>query len=123
MNMDKTILVVDDSLSIRNLLQVVLQDAGYRVLLAEDGKDALKYFDQDKIRLLITDLHMPVMNGLELIQHVREDERYRYLPILFLTTETKGEIKMEAKKAGATGWITKPFSNEKLLRIINRVLR
>jgi len=123
MNMDRTILVVDDSLSIRNLLQVVLQDAGYQVLLAEDGKDAIKYLDQEGIRLLITDLHMPVMNGLELIKHVRQTDRYRYLPILFLTTETKGEIKMEAKKAGATGWITKPFSNEKLLQIINRVMR
>lgn len=123
MNMNKTILVVDDSLSIRNLLQVVLKDAGYQVLLAEDGKDAIKYLDHEGIRLLITDLHMPVMNGLELIKHVRQTDHYRYLPILFLTTETKGEIKMEAKNAGATGWITKPFSNEKLLQIINRVLR
>lgn len=121
--MGKTILIVDDSYSIRNLLQLVLTNAGYQVLVAEDGKDALKYLDRKDLSLLITDLHMPNMNGLDLIRHVRSMEELRYLPILFLTTETKSEIKLEAKKAGATGWITKPFSNEKLLQIISRVLR
>lgn len=121
--MGKKILIVDDSFSMRNLLQVVLTRAGYQVLMAEDGKDALPYLEREDLSLLITDLHMPNMNGLELIRHIRQTESHRYLPILFLTTETNSEIKMEAKNAGATGWITKPFSNEKLLQIINRVLR
>lgn len=121
--MGKTILIVDDSYSIRNLLQVVLTRAGYEVLMAEDGKDALQYLEREDLSLLITDLHMPNMNGLDLIRHVRKERKHRYLPILFLTTETNSEIKLEAKNSGATGWITKPFSNEKLLQIINRVLR
>lgn len=123
MIMGKTILIVDDSYSIRNLLLVVLTRAGYQVLMAEDGKDALQYLDRKDLSLLITDLHMPNMNGLDLIRHVRQGDDHQYLPILFLTTETNSEIKLEAKNAGATGWITKPFSNEKLLQIINRVLR
>lgn len=121
--MQKTILVVDDSRGIRNLLQLVLEGAGYKILLAEDGKDALKYFDRKKIHLLITDLHMPVMDGMELIKSIRKMRLYRYMPILFLTTETSNEMKLEAKKSGATGWITKPFDNDKLLRILKRVLR
>lgn len=121
--MGKTILIVDDSFSIRNLLQVVLTRAGYEVLMAEDGRDALPHLEREDLSLLITDLHMPNMNGLELIRYVRQTEKHRYLPILFLTTETNSEIKLEAKNAGATGWVTKPFSNEKLLQIINRVLR
>ncbi len=121
--MQKTILVVDDSRSIRNLLQHILEKAGYEILLAEDGRDALTYFDGRDIHLLITDLHMPVMDGMELIKATRKLNLYRYIPILFLTTETNNQVKSEAKKSGATGWITKPFDNDKLIQIIKKVLR
>ena len=122
--MSKTILIVDDSASIRALLNMNLTEAGFNVLEADDGKDALKYFNGDhNIDLLLTDLHMPNMNGLELIKEVRKKEEFRYMPILFLTTETKPELKKEAKSAGATGWITKPFDKEKLLNVIKKVLR
>jgi len=122
--MDRTILIVDDSASIRELLKMILEEEGYNLLVGEDGKDALKYFDgQQTIDLLLTDLHMPNMNGMELIKAVREKPDFKYMPILFLTTETKLETKKEAKKAGATGWITKPFDKEKLLSVIKKVLR
>ncbi len=122
--MSKTILIVDDSVSIRELVKIILEEEGFNVLVGKDGKDALKYFDGNhSINLLLTDLHMPNMNGLELIIEVRKKPDYKYIPILFLTTETKTETKKEAKKAGATGWITKPFDKEKLISVIKKVMR
>jgi len=121
--MEKTILFVDDSASIRELVKLNLQQAGYRVVLAEDGKDALLKLDGQKIHLVITDLHMPNMNGMELIGEIRKREAYAYIPILFLTTETQTQFKLEAKKKGATGWITKPFNHDKLIHTVKKVLR
>lgn len=121
--MKRTILIVDDSESIRKLVQFNLSKADYNVLVANNGQEALSYFNGDRIDLLITDLHMPVMNGLELIKEVRKIEHYKHIPILFLTTETQISLKKEAKDAGATGWIVKPFEFEKLLSTIRRVLR
>jgi len=120
---NKTILFVDDSLSIRTLVKMILEEAGYRVILGEDGQDALPFFDGRTIDLVITDLHMPRMNGLELIKEIRKLQNYSFVPILFLTTETKSELKQEAKSAGATGWITKPFDRGKFLQIIKKVIR
>ncbi len=122
--MAKTILIVDDSESIREVVSFTLENAGYNVLVGIDGKDALKFLDgQNEIDLLITDLYMPNMNGIELIRHVRADANYQRIPILFLTTESQRDKKMEAKAAGATGWIIKPFVPAKLLSALNKVLR
>lgn len=122
--MAKTILIVDDSESIREVVNFTLENAGYNVLVGVDGKDALKYFDgKNVIDLLITDLYMPNMDGIGLIKAVRQDENYKRIPILFLTTESQRERKMEAKNAGATGWIIKPFVPAKLLSALNKVLR
>ncbi len=122
--MPKTIVIVDDSESIRELLKMMLEEEGFHLLVGKDGKDALKFFNgHQPIDLLLTDLHMPNMNGMELIKAVREIPDFRYMPILFLTTETKLETKKEAKEAGATGWITKPFDKERLLSVIKKVLR
>ncbi len=121
--MEKTIVIVDDSESILEVVSFTLSNAGHKVLSAADGKDALKYFDGSKIDLLVTDLHMPVMNGIELIKEVRNKEDYKFTPILFLTTESQQAKKMEAKEAGATGWIVKPFVPEKLLAAISKVVR
>lgn len=121
--MEKTILIVDDSASIRNLVEFTLKDAGFQVLSASNGKEALELFDGRNIHLLLTDLHMPVMTGMELIAEVRKMEDYKYLPILFLTTETQLSIKQEAKKLGATGWIVKPFNEKKLVATIRKVIR
>lgn len=122
--MAKTILIVDDSESIREVVHFTLENAGYNVLVGIDGKDALKFFDgSNQIDLLITDLYMPNMDGIELIKAVRMNEYYKRIPILFLTTESQREKKLEAKDAGATGWIIKPFVPAKLLSALNKVLR
>ncbi len=123
--MSRTILIVDDSESIREVVQFSLQNAGFNVLSANDGTDALRFFDGGNvIDLVITDLYMPQMNGIELIKRIRNFENeYKRVPILFLTTESQKEKKMEAKDAGATGWIIKPFIPAKLLEAINKVIR
>lgn len=118
----KTILIVDDSLSMRDLLKFTLEKNGYNVLVGIDGKNAKNYLDGRHLDLIITDLHMPVMDGIEFIKYVRTLDDYQYTPILFLTTETQTEKKKQAKSAGATGWIIKPFSPPKLLAAINKVL-
>jgi two-component system chemotaxis response regulator CheY len=121
--MAKKILIVDDSESIREVVSFTLENEGYEILSAFDGKDALKHLDGKSIDLIITDLHMPNMNGIELIKEVRTMEPYKRVPILFLTTESQAAKKMEAKEAGATGWIIKPFVPAKLIAAINKVIR
>ena len=121
--MAKTILIVDDSNSIRESISFLLIESGFNVYKAIDGVDALKFLDGKKIDLIITDLHMPNMNGIELIKKVRITGQYKRIPILLLTTETLQEKKLEAKKAGATGWLNKPFEKEKLFKVVNKVLR
>lgn len=121
--MPKQILIVDDSESIREILSFSLSNAGYQVLVATDGLDALKYFDGRPIDLLLTDYHMPNMNGLELTVKVRQIENYKFVPILVLTTEKQVEIMREAKDSGATGWLLKPFNTEKLLQTLRKVIR
>jgi two-component system chemotaxis response regulator CheY len=121
--MAKTILIVDDSESIREVVSFTLENEGYNVLVADDGTDALKFLDGRHIDLIITDLHMPQMDGITLIKHVRKMDVYQRVPILFLTTESQAAKKMEAKDAGATGWIIKPFVPAKLIAALNKVLR
>jgi two-component system, chemotaxis family, chemotaxis protein CheY len=121
--MTKTVLIVDDSESIREVVNFTLENAGFNVLVGVDGQDALKFLDGRDIHLIITDLHMPVLNGIEFIKEVRKSELYKRIPILFLTTESQVEKKMEAKSAGATGWIIKPFVPTKLLEAIGKVIR
>ena len=121
--MDKTILVVDDSESIREVVKFTLENNGYQVLLGTDGTDALDFFDGRGIDLIITDLHMPKMNGIEFIKEVRKRNEYTGIPILFLTTESQLSKKIEAKEAGATGWIVKPFVPEKLINALGKVMR
>ncbi|NCA84441.1 MAG: response regulator [Clostridia bacterium] len=118
----RTVVFVDDSASVREAVGCVLQQNGFVVLKAGDGQESLKYFEGLPVDLLITDLHMPHMNGIELIQTVRSSSQYKHLPILVLTTESQFEQKMEAKRAGATGWLVKPFTPEKLMAIIRRVI-
>ncbi len=121
--MPKKILIVDDSESIREVVSFTLENEGFEVLVANDGTDALKYLDGREIDMIITDLHMPEMDGITLIKHVRAMEAYQRIPILFLTTESQTAKKMEAKEAGATGWIIKPFVPAKLIAALQKVLR
>jgi two-component system, chemotaxis family, chemotaxis protein CheY len=120
--MAKTILIVDDSESIREVVNFTLEKEGYQVLIGVDGLDAQKHLTGDKIDLIITDLHMPVMDGIEFIKSVRGNQTYKMIPILFLTTESQNEKKLEAKDAGATGWIIKPFVPAKLISAIQKVM-
>jgi two-component system chemotaxis response regulator CheY len=121
--MAKKIVIVDDSASIREVVKFTLENAGFDVLVGTDGSNAIHFFDGREIHLLITDLHMPEVNGIELIRSVRQLEEYKRIPILFLTTESQKDKKNEAKDAGATGWLIKPFVPQKLLAAINKVLR
>ncbi len=121
--MNKKILIVDDSYSIRESISFFLTESGFDVVKAIDGEDALKKLDGKKYDLIITDLHMPNMNGIELIKQVRKLEQYKRIPMLLLTTETLHEKKLEAKNAGATGWLNKPFEKDSLFKVIKKVLR
>ena len=119
--MGKVILTVDDSASVRQMVGFTLRTAKYEVAEAVDGCDALTKLSRN-IQLIITDLNMPSMDGLELIRQIRMKTEHKYVPILVLTTESQVAKKQEAKAAGATGWIVKPFQPEQLLAVVSRVL-
>ncbi len=122
--MSKTIFLVDDSTTILMSVSAILSKAGYSVEKAGSADEALKKFSAGvKVDLLITDLNMPGMNGIELIKEVRKLSAYRFMPILFLTTESQQSRKAEAKAAGASGWIVKPATADDLLNTIKLVLR
>jgi two-component system chemotaxis response regulator CheY len=118
----KRILAVDDSPSIRQMVKLTLSKAGYEVTEANDGADGLRKAQTNLVDMVVTDLNMPVMNGLGLIRELRKLPAYRGVPILFLTTESDPEMKKQAKAAGATGWITKPFQQDQLVAVIKKVL-
>jgi two-component system chemotaxis response regulator CheY len=119
--MTKTIMVVDDSTSMRQMLNFTLASAGYQVVEASDGVDALTKSGLQKVDLVITDLNMPNMDGIQLIRQLRAVTQYRFTPIVLLTTESHQEKKMEGKAAGATGWIVKPFEMPQLLAVVKKV--
>lgn len=117
-----SILIVDDSASMRNMVSATLQSAGHSVQDAGDGQQALSHAKSGQYDAVITDLNMPVMNGIELVKNLRTLPNYKYTPILLLTTESSSDKKSEGKQAGATGWLVKPFNPEKLLATVDRVL-
>jgi two-component system chemotaxis response regulator CheY len=121
--MSKNILIVDDSESIRELVGLTLESSGYQIEKGIDGKDALRFLDGRSLDLVITDLNMPQMDGIQLIREIRKHASYSKVPILMLTTESQATRKDEAKAAGATGWIVKPFVQEKLLQVVKKVIR
>lgn len=121
--MDKTILIVDDSESIREAVGFTLENAHYKVDKAEDGVEALKKLEKNQYQLIITDLYMPNLDGIGLIKEIRTKTGHQFIPILFLTTENNGKRKEEARAAGATGWIVKPFVPEKLVAVVQKLIR
>ncbi|GIK48783.1 MAG: response regulator [Hyphomonadaceae bacterium] len=119
--MSKTILTVDDSRMIREMLLIVLQEAGFNVVQAEDGQDGLEALRRSSPDVIITDINMPRLDGYGFIEGVRQDQRHRATPILVLSTESSPEKKQRAREAGATGWIVKPFKADTLLDVVRRV--
>jgi two-component system chemotaxis response regulator CheY len=119
--MSKTIMIVDDSASMRQMVSFTLLDAGYVVVEARDGVDALANCTAQKVDLFISDLNMPNMDGIQLTRQLRALAPYRFTPIVMLTTESQTEKKMEGKAAGATGWVIKPFQMEQLLNVVKKV--
>ena len=116
------ILAVDDSASMRQMVTFTLSGAGYDVTDAVDGQDALNKAKLQQFDVVVSDVNMPVMDGITLISELRKLPQYRTTPLLMLTTESSGNKKMEGKQAGATGWIVKPFNPEQLLKTIQRVI-
>ncbi len=119
--MSLRVLAIDDSRTMRNLLHATLAQAGYEVDLAEDGEDGLRHLESFDPDVVITDINMPKMDGFGFIEASRQRTKARLVPILVLTTESAPELKARARAAGATGWIVKPFDEEKLLWAIERV--
>ncbi len=117
----KKIMTVDDSSTVRSVLNKALSGAGYQVIEAYDGQDAVEKLAREDIDLLVTDLNMPNMGGVELIKFVRQQPGKRFMPIIMLTSESQQEMKVAGKKAGASGWVTKPFQPEQLLSVIQMV--
>lgn len=117
----KKILYVDDAHSLRQLMDMVLSKH-YQISLAENGQEGFEVAKQSQFDLIISDINMPIMNGFELLEALRNQPEYKFIPILMLTTEASAEMKEQGKQLGATGWVIKPFDPEKILKVIERVL-
>mgnify|MGYP001764247514 CR=1 FL=1 len=120
--MAKTILAVDDSASIRQMVSFTLKSAGYEVVEAVDGMDGLEKAKTRSINLILTDQNMPRMDGLTLIRSLRSQPQYKTTPILMLTTESSEAMKSQGRAAGATGWLVKPFDPQKLIEVVRKVI-
>lgn len=120
--MSMRILAVDDSPTMRGLIGAALKPSGFDVHFAEDGVEGLERLPETEPDLVITDINMPRLDGFGVIEGVRQNPDFRDLPVLVLTTESGAELKARAREAGATGWIVKPFDDERLVAVINRVL-
>ncbi len=116
------VLVVDDSVSMRQMVVFTLTSAGYQVTEKNDGQQALDAVKTTQFDVIVSDVNMPVMDGITFVKNVRMLPNYKFTPILMLTTESGGDKKTEGKAAGATGWIVKPFNPEQLLATIKKVL-
>lgn len=119
--MSKTILTIDDSASIRQMVSMTLMSAGLDVLEAANGAEGYDVATANHVDAILTDLNMPVLNGIEFIRKYRQHPSSKGIPIILLTTESDEELKRQAKEAGATGWIVKPFKQDQLLAIIKKV--
>jgi two-component system chemotaxis response regulator CheY len=120
--MSGVILAVDDSASMRQMVRYTLEGAGYQVVQAADGVEALERAKEKPVDLVLTDVNMPRMDGISLVRELRALSSYKFVPMLVLTTESGQETKLRGKEAGATGWLVKPFNPEQLLATIARVL-
>jgi two-component system, chemotaxis family, chemotaxis protein CheY len=119
--MSKTILIVDDSLSLRQLVSMTLKRAGYDVIEACDGKDALSKLGGAKIDLIVSDVNMPNMDGLTFLKELKQRKEYRFTPVIMLTTESAEDKMKEGQQSGARAWMVKPFKPEQMLAAVNKL--
>jgi two-component system chemotaxis response regulator CheY len=120
--MAKTILIVDDSASLRVVVSIALKSAGYDVIEGCDGKDALTKLTGQKIHLIISDVNMPNMDGITLVKEIKKLAAYKFTPIVMLTTESQDEKKKQGQEAGAKAWVLKPFKPEQLLGVVQKLV-
>ena len=120
--MGKTILIVDDSATIRQVVGMTLKGAGYEVMEASDGKDALKKLDGKKINLIISDVNMPNMDGITFVKEAKKLASYKFTPIIMLTTESQDSKKQEGQAAGAKAWVVKPFQPAQMLAAVSKLI-
>ena len=120
-DMTKRILTIDDSKTIRDMLNLTLSEAGYEVLQAVDGEDGIGMLGKERVDLVITDINMPKMDGYAVVRHMRSKEEFKNTPVLVLTTESDAAKRDVAREAGATGWMVKPFDPERLIATVNKV--
>ncbi len=120
--MRKTVMIIDNSASIRMVVSIALQKAGYDVLEANDGQDALNKLTGQKVHLIVCDLNMPNMDGISFLKEVKLNQSYKFTPIIMLTTESQGEKKQEGRAAGAKAWVVKPFKPEQMLAAIEKLI-
>ncbi len=120
--MSKKVMVVDDSASIRQVVGMTLEGAGYDVIHGCDGKDALNKLSSDKVHLIVSDLNMPHMDGLSMVTEVKKKPEYKFVPVIMLTTESCEKSKARGKAAGVKAWMVKPFKPEQLLNAVSKLL-
>ncbi|MFI5910603.1 response regulator [Dactylosporangium sp. CA-139114] len=120
--MSKTVLIVDDSASVRQVVTIALKGAGYEVIDAVDGQDALRKLAGKRVHLIISDVNMPNMDGITLVGEVRKQPDHRFTPIIMLTTESQEEKKRQAQAAGAKAWVTKPFQPAQMLAAVSKLI-
>ncbi|MGI5240884.1 response regulator [Dactylosporangium sp. CA-139066] len=120
--MSKTVMVVDDSASVRQVVTIALKGAGYEVVDAVDGQDALRKLTGRRVHLIISDVNMPNMDGITLVGEIRKQPDHRFTPIIMLTTESQEEKKRQAQAAGAKAWVTKPFQPAQMLAAVSKLI-
>ncbi len=120
--MAKKIMIVDDSAAIRQSVTFVLQQDGFETIEAADGAEGLKLIKSNPVDMVVSDVNMPNMDGITMVANIRKIDAFKFIPIIILTTESQNSKMDEGKAAGATGWIVKPFTSEKLLSVVNKLL-
>jgi two-component system chemotaxis response regulator CheY len=120
--MSKTIMVIDDSASLRQVVGIALKGAGYTVLEGRDGQDGLSKLTGQKVHLVVCDVNMPIMDGFTFLRELKKLAAYRFTPVIMLTTETHDDKKQEGREAGAKAWVTKPFKPEVLLAAVQKLV-
>ena len=120
--MTKTVMIVDDSASLRQVVNITLQKAGYDVIQAGDGKDAIAKLDGKKINLIISDVNMPGMNGIDMVTTIKQMAPYKFTPIIMLTTESQDQMKAAGRAAGVKAWMVKPFNPAQMLDAVSKLI-